>query len=374
MRAAQRIARLRALLEQEGLDAVVVRSVTDLMWLTGFERVFDSEQAHTAVVTAQRCIIHTDSRYATAMNAAAGEEGLWEVDATARGADGAPYGASDFVGDVLAEQGCAGGSVAIEANTPLKLYRKLAAKLPGAALAERDGDILKLRAVKEPGELELMRRAQQVADSAFTALLPQLHAGMSEREVSLKLEFLMREGGADELAFPNIVASGPNGANPHAVPGERLLQEGELVVIDFGARVDGYRSDTTRTICVGHAGAEQRRIYEAVRVANEAVEKAIRPGVSGRDMHELAEQVLAEYGFAGKMGHGLGHGVGLDIHELPNNSPRNEEPHVAGNVVTIEPGAYLPGVHGVRLEDCGVLTDAGFENFCTLPHALITVG
>ncbi len=367
MRAARRIEKARELLAREGLDAVIVRSTADLQWLTGFEAVFDTEQAHTAVITADDCIIHTDSRYVTAMRNAAQQEGLWQVD------DGRE-GAAAFAARVLDDAGLANGNIAIDAATPLDLYRAYSGKLANATFVERSGDILRLRQVKEPEEIERMIRAQRVAEHALMEVLEKIHAGQTEAEVSLMLEFAMRSRGAQELAFANIVASGPNSANPHAQPGNRKLAKGDLVVIDYGARVDGYRSDTTRTICIGAPSSEQLRIYNAVKRANEEVRHAVRSGVAGVAMHQLAEDILAEEGFAGMMGHGLGHGVGLDIHEEPCLNMRNSEPLPAGAVVTVEPGIYIAGQNGVRIEDCGQVTAEGFENFCTLTHELMVVG
>ena len=367
MRADARVARLRALLADNGLDAIVVRDVADIMWLTGFERVFDTERAHTLLLTQEAAALHTDSRYATALRSAAeAEGGTWAI-------DDARVSSAKFVAGQLAALDMADARVCIDAATPLSEYRALVAAVPDATLAERAGDVLALRAVKDEAEIAVMKRAQAIASAAFLAMLERLAPGMRERDVSLMLEMEMRERGADELAFANIVASGPNSANPHAVPGERTLGRGDFVVFDFGARIDGYRSDTTRTVCIGAPSAQQRRIYEAVRAANEEVERTIAPGVTGKAMHELAESVLAEHGFAGKMGHSLGHGVGLDIHEQPVLSPKNDAPLAEGNVVTVEPGVYLAGSDGARLEDCGVLSCGAYVNFCTLGHELMVV-
>ena len=366
MRAAERLQRLRELMAGQGLDACVCRSTTSLQWLTGFEGVFDSEEAHTALVTASGAVIHTDSRYAAAMGAAAEGEGLWRVDAV-------PASAAVFLARELERCGLEAGTVAIDSSTPLNLYRSYCERLPRAVLAERSGDILALRQVKEPAELQAMRRAQAIAEAAFLETVEGMAPGQSEAQVSLDLEFAMRSRGAQELAFANIVASGPNSANPHAVPGSRVLQEGDMVVIDFGARVDGYRSDTTRTLCVGRPSARQLAVYNAVRLANEEVQRRLQPGVTGIEMHKLAEQVLEQEGFGGLMGHGLGHGVGLDIHEEPCLNLRNSQPLPAGAVVTVEPGVYLSGEFGVRTEDCGLVAEQGFESFCTLTHELICV-
>ena len=195
-----------------------------------------------------------------------------------------------------------------------------------------------------------------------------MRPGMTEREVQIELEDFMRRHGAEGLAFPSIVAAGANGASPHAIPGQTVLEAGQCVVLDFGARAHGYCSDMTRTVFLGQPSQKMRDAYAAIRSANEQVEAALKPGVTGKVMHELAERALADAGFAGKMGHSLGHGVGIDIHEQPALSPRNEQPLVPGNVVTVEPGIYLPGEFGMRLEDFGVITPDGFEVFTRSTH------
>ena len=183
-----------------------------------------------------------------------------------------------------------------------------------------------------------MKSAQAITDEAFIYIITFMKPGMTEREVQVELEDWMLRHGASGLAFSSIVATGANGASPHAIPGKTKLEAGQCVVMDFGARAHGYCSDMTRTVFIGQPDAKMRSAYDAMRQANERVEAALRPGVTGADMHQLAEDVLAAGGFAGKMGHGLGHGVGIDIHEEPVLSPRNTAPLAPGNVVTVEPG------------------------------------
>lgn len=361
MKVYHRIEKLRTLLSYENIDAIIVRSITDLMWLTGFEYVFDSEQAHVAVITQDECVLHTDMRYSTAMRKAAQNESLWEIDdSTER--------ISAFVAKVLQRNALQNAHVAINKDTPLSLYRSLTERLKDVKFLERDDDIFLLRSQKDTFEIEKIKFAQSCAERAFLELLETLRPGQSERDVSLMLEFALRRCGADELSFPNIVASGPNSANPHAVPSDRKLQMGDFVVFDFGARVNGYCSDTTRTVCLGKPSDEQIHIYDAVRLANEEVEKSLKAGVRSKDMHNLAEQILADAGYAGKMGHALGHGVGLDVHELPVLSPRSDDKLKESSIVTVEPGIYISGENGVRLEDFGCVTVSSFDNFCQLPH------
>jgi Xaa-Pro aminopeptidase len=195
-----------------------------------------------------------------------------------------------------------------------------------------------------------------------------LRLGVSELEAANELEYFMRANGAEGLAFASIVASGPNSANPHAVPTGRLLQRGDFVVLDFGARYRGYCSDMTRTVCLGEASAKQRRVYETVLAAHEAGKQAIAPGVAASSVHEAAAAVIAAAGFGDYFLHSLGHGVGLEVHEEPTLHPKSEAVLQEGNVVTVEPGIYLPGVGGVRIEDFGVVRAGGFESFTASPR------
>lgn len=366
MQAAHRIEKVQHYLTSQNLDAILVRNNSDLLWLTGFEDVFDTEQAHVAIVTRSQCILHTDSRYVTAMLEKAADEGIWRIDAK-------DEREVEFVKRMLDELKLVTGRIAINDEMPLRLYRAYSDAMPNARFKERSDDILKLRAVKDAAEIAIMQEAQRVASQAFLETIAALQPGMTERDVSIRLEFEMKRLGASELAFANIVASGPNGAKPHAVPGNRMLEEGDLIVIDFGARVGGYCSDTTRTICIGEASDAQLAAYEAVKKANAAVADALEPGVTGAEMHNLALRVLAKSGFSDKMGHALGHGVGIDIHELPLLSLKNDDALVVGNVVTDEPGVYIPGEFGIRIEDCGVITEDGFQSFCDLTHELMVV-
>ena len=361
MKALSRIERLRNLMDEENLDAIVVSAITDLMWLTGFEYVFDFEQAHVAFITKDECVIHTDCRYSTAMKNAAKSEGLWIVDDKYENH-------SEFIGRLADKRSLSACNIAIDKMTPLAFYKALKKRLPDAQFIERENDIFKLRGQKDLAEIENIKLAQACAEAGFKEMLSEIHEGMTEREVSLILEFAMRKNGADELSFPNIVASGPNSANPHAIPSNRKLKSGDLVVFDFGARINGYCSDTTRTISIGKPSEEQKRIYNAVRLANEEVEKSLHAGVTGKQMHILAEEVLQDAGFGGKMGHALGHGVGLNVHENPTLSPKAEAALEEGSIVTVEPGVYISGENGVRLEDFGCVKASSFDNFCKLPH------
>ncbi|WP_251212777.1 M24 family metallopeptidase [Adlercreutzia murintestinalis] len=232
---------------------------------------------------------------------------------------------------------------------------------------------VELRAVKSMDEIERIMAAQAITDAAFAQLVPQLHEGMTEREAAHLLDDALFDLGADELAFPTIVGTGANGANPHAVPGDRPFERGQCVVIDFGAKKDGYCSDMTRTVFIGEPTGRMADAWRTMRLANEEAAEAVRPGITGRAVHMVAEQVLIEGGFGECMPHGLGHGVGLDIHEQPVLNRRFDRPLRVGHVITIEPGIYLPGQFGMRLEDMGVVTESGFVKLTAADHEPIVI-
>lgn len=386
-----RIARLRSAMAERGMGAFYVRDVSNIRWLTDFEGVFDSEAAHALYVDESRVLLHTDSRYSAACEAAAQGTGI------AVNAERVSH--MDFAVGLWLEAMVAEGSddrtrLGIEDTISLAEYRKLthafgekgaqmgladgleagaqAAVFP-MRLRETNGLVLGLREVKDSAEVACMKAAQAITDAAFSHIVGFMRPGMTEREVQLELEDFMLKRGAEGLAFSSIVATGANGANPHAIPGQTRLEAGQCVVMDFGARARGYCSDMTRMVFLGEPDAPLREAYAVLRRANEEVEAMLRPGVTGKQAHELAERILAEGGFAGRMGHGLGHGVGIDIHEEPVLAPRNERALVPGNVVTVEPGIYLPGSFGMRLEDFGIITETGFEIFTQSTHDMVIV-
>ncbi len=375
--AAPRLDRLRASCADAGIRTFFARDTSNIAWLAGFNGVFDDEDAHALLVTPRDAVLHTDSRYSEAARVAAADEGVIAVD-DAR-VTHAAFVASAFAARHGEQPAAEADAVVlgIEDSLTLGSYRALEAAFADAParpqLRETSDLVLGLRAVKEPLEIVRMKAAQAITDAAFAHIVAFMRPGMTERAVQIELEDFMRRHGAEGLAFPSIVATGANGASPHAIPGQTVLETGQCVVLDFGARAHGYCSDMTRTVFLGEPSARMRDAYAAIRNANEQVEAALKPGVTGKAMHELAERVLADGGYAGKMGHSLGHGVGIDIHELPVLSPRNESALAAGNVVTVEPGVYLPGEFGMRLEDCGVITADGFEVFTRSTHDLVVL-
>ena len=243
----------------------------------------------------------------------------------------------------------------------------------GVELVPRRGLVEALRAVKEPEELEAIRRASEVTDRTYERLVEESFAGRTEKELVWRMHQLFHESGADGLAFDIDIAAGPTAASPHALPGDRVVQEGDLVLVDAGAVVDGYCSDCTRTFAVGEISDSLRGVYEVVREAQQAGVDAVKAGVTGRDADAAARAVIVEAGYGENFGHGLGHGLGLLVHEAPYLRPEWEEELAAGNVVTVEPGIYLSGVAGVRIEDLVIVTDDGCEVLTSFPKELVTV-
>ncbi len=362
---AARVARLRGLMVERGYDAVILRNNPDLRWLTGAERTFDFESAHTAYITADRLYLHTDSRYYNTFLERLGSDSPWIID---QDRATAPAWAALHVARERSRV------VAVEDSLTLDFFDELQDQLRRAGVAallpRMHGDICNLRMVKDAEELRLLQAAQDVTDAAFEHICSYIRPGMTEKQIRAELEGWMLSNGADALSFDSIIASGPNGANPHAQPSDRRVAEGDLIVMDYGAVVGDYHADMTRTVCLGEPSSKQREVYDVVQRAHEECAAMARAGMVGAELHQHSVDVISEAGFGAYFGHGLGHGVGLEIHERPGFSPAWDKPVPAGSVVTIEPGIYLPGEFGIRLEDCGVVDEKGYHPFTRSPHAL----
>lgn len=229
------------------------------------------------------------------------------------------------------------------------------------------------RDVKEEWELDLMRKAQDITDKAFAEVLPRIKVGMSELEVQAELIYCMYKNGAQGLSFDPIVVSGPNTSMPHGVAGERKLQDGDFVTMDFGVIYQGYCSDMTRTIAMGHVTEEMEKVYNTVLEAQLAGLAISKAGTIGQDIDGAARKVIADAGYGPYFSHGYGHGVGLEVHESPSPNTRNDQPMPVGAVCSAEPGIYLPGKFGVRIEDCCIYLDNGHENLAHSPKNLIII-
>jgi Xaa-Pro aminopeptidase len=345
--------RLEAALAERGLDRMLVTDLTNVRYLTGFTGTNGA-----CVCGAELRLFFTDFRYTE--RAAAEVEG-WE--------------SITLEGDWLA--GIAerlAGRVGFEDDQmAVRALAKLQEKLgDGVEAVPAGGTVEALRRVKDAEELAAIERASALADEVWLWSVERGLAGRSEREVARAAEARIRELGGDP-SFPAIVAAGPNGALPHAEPGERVIGTGELVVFDMGAQLDGYCSDGTRTYATGDPGEEGREVYSTVLAAQLASLEAVRAGAKGEGVDAVARKVIDEAGHGKHFGHGLGHGVGLEVHEGPRLSPRADDILAPGEVVTVEPGIYLPGKLGVRIEDFVVVTEDGYRNLSTLPKELTIV-
>ncbi len=229
------------------------------------------------------------------------------------------------------------------------------------------------RMIKEDSELALMQKAQDISDDAFEYTLKQIKVGMSEREIMLILEGKMRELGAQDIAFDSIVVSGEKGSLPHGVPGERKVQKGDMITFDFGAKYNGYCTDITRTIAIGEISDEQREIYEIVKEAQQAGVDALKEGANGKALDKIARDIITDKGYGDYFGHGLGHSLGLYVHEEPRLSKISDAVMAAGMVVTVEPGIYLPGKYGVRIEDSCIVAKDGCRPLSRITKELITI-
>lgn len=363
---AGRIERVRAMMSERGYDAVVIRDEANLRWLTGAMGVFDYtfEFPHVAFITADACYLHTDSRYFNSFEENLPQGHPWKLDMDEVAM---PRWVADRARDTKSRV------VAVEDDMQIVFYFGIKRGLEDvsihADLPQLHHDLQRMRAVKDAEEIELMRHAQTITDAAFTHMLGFIKPGLTEKEIRTELENFMFSNGADSLAFGSIVASGPNTANPHAVPSDRVVERGDFVLMDYGAGFRDYRSDMTRTVVVGEPTQEQLDLYALVRRTHEECAAAIHAGVDGKEIFELSRKIIGDAGYGAYYNHGLGHGVGIDIHEMPNFG-RTSNTVEAGSVITVEPGVYLPGVGGVRLEDYGLVTEAGYEPFTASPHEL----
>ncbi len=347
---------LEAVAERE-LDALLVSNLVNIRWLTGFT----GSNAAAVIGPRQRRFI-TDFRYLT--QAADQVEPSWEreisSDLLKRTADGLPEGPLRLGFD--------------DAHLTVKQHAQLAEAVgEGVELVAAGGLLEALRAVKDTAEIDAIRAAAKLADEAFEEVVGAGIVGRTEQAVALDLEIAMRRRGAQGPSFAPIVAAAEHGALPHAVPRDVPIPAGTLVVIDWGAQLDGYASDCTRTVATGELDPRDRAVYELVLRAQEAALEAVRPGPTGKEVDAVARAIIDDAGHAEHFGHGLGHGVGMEVHEGPRLSKLGTDELAAGNIVTVEPGVYVPGAVGVRIEDLVAITEDGHEVLSTLPKALRTV-
>lgn len=349
-----RTEKLLAAMREKGLEAAWIVSPENIRYLTGFTG------EGSLFVAQDAAVILTDFRYIE--QAARESPGRPVVRMTA---DWKPEQALKALMDERSLK-----AVAIERGlVTLEQFERLPQGVEYPALS---GLPEKLRRVKDPGELKLIRRASEIACAAFSEMLGVIRAGMTEKEVAIELNYRMLRLGGGREAFSTIACAGVNGSLPHAVPSDHRLEAGELLTLDFGAELGGYKTDMTRTVAIGEISQELRAVYGAVLAAQNLALAAIRPGAACREVDALAREYL-DARYPGAFGHGLGHSVGLNIHEQPNFSAKSEDLLEEGHVITVEPGVYLPGVGGCRIEDTVVVTRDGYENLITAPKHLIVL-
>ncbi len=353
-----RAERLTTALDGAGVDLLLVSNLVNVRYLTGF-----TGSNGLVLIGGQVRVLLTDFRYT--------EQAEQEVypefervtvanDLTADALDHLPEGALRV--------GYESESVTVSA------YERTRELFPERIeLVAVKGLVETMRRVKDEHEIKLIAAAQKIADEAFEALLAGGLAGHTERELALALEHDMRLRGAESPSFDSIIAGGGHGALPHATPRDVRLEQGQLVVIDWGAKLDGYCSDCTRTVAIGEPGPEAREAYELVLGAQQVGLDELHAGGDGRQIDRAVRDIIYGAGHEGHYGHGLGHGVGLEIHEAPTLSFRSEDTLAAGNVVTVEPGVYLPGRFGIRIEDLVVITDDGIRILTSIPKGLRSV-
>ncbi len=340
-----------------GADAALIESEVNRRYYTGFP-----SSAGILLAFRDSALLLTDFRYIEAARAAAGD---CEVQLLTR--------RTPQLKQIFAHRGVR--SVALEAGrTTVAAYNALKSQFPEISFLA-DGELDKIvaahRSVKSPEEFAVMRRAAEIADRAFGEILNFIRPGVTEREVANETVRLMRDYGGEGESFETIAASGPNTSRPHAVPGGRQVRAGDFFTLDFGTRLEGYCSDMTRTVAVGFVTEEQRRVYETVLAAQEAGFAAIRPGAVCAEVDAAARTLIEEAGYRGAFGHALGHSLGLEIHEGPNFAPGDKTAAKAGMLLSVEPGIYLEGKFGVRVEDTVWITETGFENLARSPKELI---
>lgn len=350
------IDKLKSMLSERKCAALIM-SEDNVRYFTSF-----SSTNGYLLVTAENSFFLTDSRYVEA------------AQKTIKTVDGVLLfeNFEKSLSPLLKELGLK--AISIEgARTTVKRLGALQKEFPFAEFETEklDGEIDLLRAVKSKEECEKIEKAQRIAEKAFDLLLPSIKVGKAERELSLELDYTMLKLGAQALSFETIAVSGKNGSMPHGVPSEKKIESGDFVTFDFGAVFEDYHSDMTRTVAVGEVSEKQREVYETVLKAQKAGISAVAAGKKCRDVDFAARSIIENAGYGEYFGHGLGHGVGVEIHEYPTVSPRSDSVLEKGNIVTVEPGIYIPGEFGVRIEDMVLVTEDGCQNFTKCPKELL---
>lgn len=353
---------IETLQREKGFDAILLTSPPNMQYVAGFTGegyVYFSKK---------NSVVVTDSRYTIAAKKECPDFEVitWQ---------GAKY--YDILADLLKKDKAV--NIAVEDFfMTVQEYRKLRAFFEKSGLSQLKveylgEEITKLRRVKTEDEIRKIREAEAIGDRAFARLVKKLKTGMTEKNVAALLEFYMKEEGADGFSFDTIAASGLHSAMPHAVPTEKVLEKGDFLTMDFGCIHEGYCSDMTRTVVMGKASDEQKKVYETVLLAQKAALDGIRPGMTGKEIDAMARDIITKAGYGSQFGHSLGHSVGLCIHEKPCFSPNDETVILPGMVLSVEPGIYIENFGGVRIEDLVVITENGCDNLSSSPKELMEI-
>ena len=357
-----RIDRLRQLLREESLDALLVTNAHNRRYLSGF-----AGSAGSLLISDAGAGLATDFRYWEQAESQAPDFALCKQEGSL--AEWLPrlleLGGGDGLGGK--KLGFEAADLSVGRH---KQFRRVISEMPPQrrpGLVQTEGLVERLRSVKDPAESAALERAVRLADQAFQDLVSRLEPGWTETQLAWEMERYAREHGAEAMSFPTIVGAGPWGAMPHCHPRDVAIDAGQPIVIDMGVVVDGYCSDMTRTIVLGQPDGRFAEIYDIVLTAQETAEATIESGMSGAAAHQIAHDVIAKAGYGERFGHGLGHGVGLEIHESPRVGKSSEDTLQDGMIITVEPGIYLPGWGGVRIEDMGIMEGGLFRPFTTAP-------
>lgn len=368
MAKAERIERLRARLAEQDMAGLFVSApAEDIHHTIGANRRylsgFTGSMGHL-LITLDAAYIAVDFRYFEQAERESPEYTLFQANGSMK----------KWLPELFAEAKLGGKKLGFESSGitygMYAVLRDAAAEMAESdrpTLAPADGLVESLRAIKEPEEIEALDRAVALGDAAFEHVAARIEPGWTEKQVAWEIERYAREHGAEGLSFPTIVAAGAWGAMPHAQPRDEVICEGDGIVIDMGVSLDGYMSDLTRTVFVGKPDEQFRKIYDIVLAAQLTAEELVRTGMTGGDAHMIAHKVIEEAGYGDKFGHGLGHGVGLQVHEKPGVGRTSTDVLEDGMVITVEPGIYLPGWGGVRIEDMGYMKDGKFVSFSKAP-------
>ena len=344
------------ILTPNDLDAIIVSDPYNFRYLSG------SDAEGALLITKEKAHLYTDSRYTIAAKASAGASGFLIHEFTSK----------NPMKKMVADDAAGLHNIGYEdLFLTVNEFGKFKEALPNAELIPLDTTLNDLRMVKTPEETALLEQAERIGDLAFESIIPLIKPGITELSLAAEIEYAMKRNGAEGFSFETIVASGLNSACPHHRPTERPLEKGDFVTMDFGCIYRGYCSDMTRTVVLGKANDKQKEVYETVRRAQEAGLSALKPGLTGKQIDEVSRNIIKEAGYGEYFGHGLGHSVGLYIHEDPRLSPSEERVIKEGYIETVEPGIYIEGFGGVRIEDMCVVTKDGARSLTHSPKELM---